>query len=151
MADSPIGSRNIWPNYAPGNVSAASERGSNKQLGKDDFLKILLTQLQNQDPLQPMEDKEFIAQMAQFSSVEQLSNISTEISLMRQSLASVSGLIGKQVSWINTSSTGSDNLNSGVVEAIAMRNGQQFAMVNGESIALKDLVGIANAPEESGP
>jgi flagellar basal-body rod modification protein FlgD len=132
-------------------VSAASERGSNKQLGKDDFLKILITQLQNQDPLQPLEDKEFIAQMAQFSSVEQLSNISTEISLMRQSLGSVSGLIGKQVSWINTSSDVTDNANSGIVEAIAMKNGKQYAIVNGESIDLTNVVGIANAPEGNAP
>jgi flagellar basal-body rod modification protein FlgD len=128
-------------------VSAASERGSNKQLGKDDFLKILITQLQNQDPLQPLEDKEFIAQMAQFSSVEQLSNISTEISLMRQSLGSVSGLIGKQVSWINTSADDSDTVKSGIVEAIAMKDGKQYAIVDGESIDLTNVVGIANAPE----
>jgi flagellar basal-body rod modification protein FlgD len=150
MADPAIGSRNIWPNYASGNVSAASERGS-KQLGKDDFLKILITQLQNQDPLQPLEDKEFIAQMAQFSSVEQLSNISTEISLMRQSLASVSGLIGKQISWIDTSSEGSDNIKSGIVESISMKDSKQYAVVDGESIELKDVVGIANASEGTEP
>src|SRR5699024_12653765 len=51
-------------------------RAPSPDLGKDEFLKILMTQLQNQDPLDPMDDKDFIAQMATFSSLEQLMNMS---------------------------------------------------------------------------
>lgn len=73
-------------------------------LGKDDFLKILITQLQNQDPANPMDDREFIAQMAQFSSLEQMTNMNTAIqnfvSLQSsQNLVQHSELIGKQVKW----------------------------------------------------
>lgn len=46
-------------------------------MGKDEFLKILMTQVQNQDPLNPIDDKEFISQMATFSSLEQMMNLNT--------------------------------------------------------------------------
>jgi flagellar basal-body rod modification protein FlgD len=48
-------------------------------MGKDEFLKILITQLTHQDPTEPMKDQEFIAQMAQFSSLEQMTNVASEI------------------------------------------------------------------------
>src|SRR5699024_327692 len=73
--------------------------------GKDDFLKILIAQLQNQDPANPMDDREFIAQMAQFSSLEQMTNMNTAIQHMAhlqssQSLVQHSELIGKKVTWM---------------------------------------------------
>ena len=71
----------------------------NKNLGKEDFLKILLTQLAHQDPTAPMEDKEFIAQMAQFSSLEQMTNMASDFARMARMLqvTEASGALGKTV------------------------------------------------------
>ncbi|AIQ47859.1 flagellar hook capping protein [Paenibacillus sp. FSL R7-0273] len=136
----PVSNNNQW-NYVANNSDTAKTTG-NSTLGKDQFLKILITQLQNQDPMQPMEDKEFIAQMAQFSSVEQLMNISTQLTAMNQSLGSVSGLIGKDITW-NDAST--ELPKSGNVESIVVSGGIQYAVVGSERIALTNITQIQNA------
>ena len=74
-------------------------RKTSQSLGKDDFLKLLITQLSNQDPTSPMEDTEFIAQMAQFSSLEQMTNMNANFEKMNTMLSSnqAVGTIGKTV------------------------------------------------------
>ena len=66
----------------------------NGELGKEAFLRLLVAQLQNQDPLSPSEDKEFIAQLSTFSMLEQMQNMSASMSASQ-----AAALIGKQVTW----------------------------------------------------
>jgi len=74
-------------------------RVASDELGKDDFLKLLITQLTHQDPTEPMDDREFIAQMAQFSTLEQMTNLSTEFQRLGGLLQSgqAVSLLGKTV------------------------------------------------------
>ncbi len=75
---------------------------SKSDLGKDDFLTLLVAQISHQDPLNPMEDTEFTSQLAEFSSLEQLTNISKGVDTMnsgtaRQEMLGAVSFIGKQV------------------------------------------------------
>ena len=78
---------------------AVNGRTATQQLGKDDFLKLLMTQMTHQDPTEPMDNSQFIAQMAQFSSLEQMYNVSNGFNKMAQIMQSneAAGTLGKIV------------------------------------------------------
>jgi len=108
----------IGPTVFPASTSAKGV------LGKDDFLKLLVSQLQNQDPMNPTDGTAFAAQLAQFSSVEQLQNINTTLqssidstTLMNQSISNAlaTNVIGKEVRASGTSFnyTGSGDMKLG--------------------------------------
>jgi flagellar basal-body rod modification protein FlgD len=99
-----------------------------QNLGKDDFIKILITQLSNQDPTAPMEDKEFIAQMAQFSSLEQMTNMAQDFSKLSGLLASgeAMGALGKNVELADGERT-----ITGVVKAVS-RGAAPQVLVDGK-------------------
>lgn len=103
-------------------------RVAKQTLGKDDFLQILITQMSHQDPTSPMKDTESIAQMAQFSSLEQMTNMSKDFSklaVMMNSSEAVSTL-GKTVEIVD-----GENIVSGVVEA-TVRGAEPQIKVNGK-------------------
>lgn len=115
-------------------------RETPKQLGKDDFLKLLITQLTQQDPTNPLKDQDFIAQMAQFSGLEQMKNISSGISRMeaKQSYS----LVGKVVS-------GPDIVTGEAVVGVAAAlffdaDGKSFVRVNGRSIEVEKITLISD-------
>lgn len=104
-----------------------SGRQVSQSLGKDDFLKLLITQLSNQDPTSPMENTEFIAQMAQFSSLEQMTNMNQEFAKLNAMMVSSQGVntIGKIVD-INLG----DSSISGRVEAVTYGANPQVRIGN---------------------
>lgn len=142
MTDYVQGTSNIWPYYAAGNVPPSGKSGST--LGKDEFLKILIAQIQNQNPLQPMEDKEFIAQMAQFSSVEQLTNMSAMLERLSNSIGMSSSLIGKTIGWFVEDGSEEGTVRTGQVEAITVRAGKIYAVVNDDEIPLDSIAFVTN-------
>jgi len=148
MADN-ISTKNVWPYYSAQNVQRAA-REPVKELGKDEFLQILVTQLRNQDPMQPMQDKEFIAQMAQFSSLEQMVNMAKEVTALKQSAGMATGLIGKQIEWYaeNANSTEESVVQRGTVSSIIWTNGVQYAQVGEVAVPIDKIVSISAPSEE---
>jgi len=110
------------------NATLNNGRAYKPDLGKDDFLKILITQLSYQDPTEPLEDKEFIAQMAQFSSLEQMTNMSQDFSRLAGILSSgqAVSMLGREVEIVD-----GNEIISGVVTEVRGRDFPQV-LVNGK-------------------
>ena len=116
-----------------------NQRGSS-ELGKDEFLKLLVTQLQNQDPLNPQDDTQFISQLAQFSALEQMTNMSSTMSN-----TSAYSLVGKEVIVQTTDSAGTYKEVRGTVDCVEMKNGKAMLVVDGNSYDLDDLVQVMDS------
>ncbi|RJX40796.1 flagellar hook capping protein [Paenibacillus pinisoli] len=139
----------VWPDYHKNNVQKAASRQPSDTLGKDQFLSILVAQLRNQDPMQPMQDREFIAQMAQFTSVEQLMNMNTALTQMRNSIGSASSLIGKWVQWNEYDEAGAIQTLSGQVESIVSKDGILYSRIGDKEVALDYLLSISESEPQA--
>ena len=125
-------------NYSTATTTSGTTKSkTNNELGKDDFLQLLVTQLQHQDPLAPMEDKDFIAQMAQFTSLEQMKNMNNAVQITQ-----ATSYIGKQVTWADSQGTEQ----TGIVTAIRIVNSEPKVMIGEESIELKKIMSVTDAP-----
>lgn len=151
MADAPVYPTVYWPNYSARNSGNISQTGE-KSLGKDEFLKLLVTQLRHQDPMQPLQDREFIAQMAQFSALEQMMNMAEEMRALRQSLGITPDYIGKWITWRELNESGTEWMEySGVVDAVSFSDGIQYAIVGKKKVALDQIIMIRNEKEAGEP
>lgn len=90
--------------------TSSSAKSKSDALGKSDFLKLLIAQLKYQDPMKPMDDKSFIAEMAQFNALEEQRNLNTTLTKNQdfERLSSASNLIGKAVHIRETVGTGDE-------------------------------------------
>jgi flagellar basal-body rod modification protein FlgD len=123
----------------PGTGSTGTDR-----LGKQDFLQLLIAQLRNQDPMKPMEDREFISQMAQFSALEAMQNLDKrmETAANAQLVGQAAGLLGRQVQAKLADGT----IVVGVVKEVQVVSGAPRLIVNGQPIELGQITTIEQAP-----
>ncbi|MDR3278383.1 MAG: hypothetical protein LBT12_06375 [Oscillospiraceae bacterium] len=101
-----------------------SQRVPSSALGKDDFLKLLVAQLQYQDPLEPVQDSDFVAQLAQFSSLEQMENMNSTMATFQ-----AYNLAGKYVVADVTLADGSSSVVYGFIDRIVKSNGETYAQI----------------------
>ncbi|MFS1513196.1 flagellar hook capping FlgD N-terminal domain-containing protein [Chengkuizengella sp. SCS-71B] len=145
------GVTNAWPYYSSSNQRISTSEEQNN-LGQDQFLKLLMEQLKHQDPLSPTSDQDFIAQLAQFTSLEQLTKISDEIQLLRQSIGISSDMIGKEITYSYYDTDTSEMITeTGIVEAISIISGRQYAIVEGEEVPLELIIKISDVTVSEEP
>lgn len=112
-------------------------------VSKNDFLKLLVAQLRNQDPMRPMEDKEFIAQVAQLNTVEQMSNMNANLTelLIFEGVSQASTLIGKTIE----AQTSGGKAVKGVVKEVSVEEGKPMLVVGDQEVAMADVQRITSA------
>ena len=110
-------------------AATQSASGKNSAMGKDQFLKLFVAQLQHQDPMNPMQDSDFMGQMASFSTLEQVSNMAVENQRIAQNLTASNavGLIGRTVTWVDEAGES----HTGAVEKVATKDGSPSLTVGG--------------------
>lgn len=133
-------------------ASTPTTTKTKNDLGEDDFMQLLLAQLQNQDPLQPASDTEFIAQLAQFNSLAELTSIKTSISELSESVSELmiiqdlnqgSALIGKTIGGM----TASGETVSGVVASVQMSKNQVYLKLEDNTLVpIQQLSSIEETP-----
>ena len=121
-------------------VASATETALAKSnVSTDQFLQLLVAQLQNQDPLNPMSNEDFLTQLAQFQSLENGLEIAqnTESLLLGQSLSAASTLIGKNVTALQDGTAV-----SGVVDKVVVVDGDVMLVVGGNQITLDQITEV---------
>lgn len=127
------------------NAQSATDAGRvpKQSLGQDDFLKLITVQLTKQDPMKPVDDTSFMAQMAQFTALEQASGMARDMAAMRadSSLQSATALLGREAT-LNTP----DGPVTGIVSAVDTSDGTARINIGGTLYSLDKVVRVAPAP-----
>ncbi len=124
------------------NVTGTAQSASDIQM---DYMKLLVTQLQNQNPLEPLDNKDMTAQLAQFSQLQQLEGMNTSFGKVLDSVQRgyASSLIGKDVSFKITGADGAVETRTGKVEEVVMgQDGQITLVVDNRNVNLADVLSI---------
>lgn len=122
--------------------STSTSNQPKQDLGKEAFLKILVTQLQNQDPTQPQKDGEFVAQMAQLSVLEQLSNLNNSLtSFLERSnnLSQYSNMLNHKVTWTNPETNGQE---SGMVTGVHYKDNLVYFKIGDQEILSSSIISM---------
>ncbi len=136
---------NITTTSTTTSSSSAITSATDDALGKDAFLKLLIAELSNQDPLNPMEDREFISQMATFSSLEQMQNMNKTLESMAEANKfSAVQYIGKAVAF--TKGTGEEATQTvAIVNHVWFEpNGKAILDTTEGEVALEDVEGVSS-------
>jgi flagellar basal-body rod modification protein FlgD len=130
----------MWVNGVTASSTTSSATASSTLTGSD-FLQLLVTQMSNQDPMNPMSNEDFSAQMAQFSSLQELQTANTHLGdqLTGLSLGLASGLIGKKITATDSETKA---VVSGVVDSVSISGSIPYVTVAGTKVSVYDVTNI---------
>lgn len=122
-------------------LESKSSKATDPAQMQNDFLKLLVTQVTNQDPMEPLKDSEFIGQIAQFSTLESIEKLNANFTqmLFLQQLTQGSNLIGKNVQY---QASGDTEQQTGVVDSVQVVDGKPQLMIAGTAVNLDSVRGI---------
>ncbi len=124
--------------------SSAINTASNIQM---DYMKLLVTQLQNQNPLEPMDNNEMASQLAQFSQLQQLESMNSNFAkvLAGTERNYANSLIGKEISFASEDETGTRDITSGIVEEVINNvDGEIILVTADQAVALEGVISVKN-------
>jgi flagellar basal-body rod modification protein FlgD len=144
----PATSASPGPTSLAAATASAVPAGQGKQLGKQDFLKLLMAQLQNQDPMKPMDDTQMIAQMAQFSALEatQQLNATIQNSNNVQTVAQAGALIGKYIQAAQADGSTTSGAVTGVNFTTTDGVVSPTVLVNGKDVDYGTILKVSASP-----
>lgn len=119
--------------------------GTGPSLGKDDFLKLMVSQLQHQDPLDPLSNEAFVAQLAQFSALEQMQNLNETFAGFsgHARMANAAMLIDQNISFVNDA----DAVEVGTVQGVELTEDEVFLTVDGgRRVSLEQVRSVQGQP-----
>ena len=123
---------------------SATYSASNIQM---DYMKLLITQLQNQNPMEPLSNNEMAAQLAQFSQLQQLETMNDNFAkvLSTSELTYANSLLGKEVAFKPETETGTSDITSGIVEQVYNNvDGKVFLRIGNLTLGLEDVISVNN-------
>jgi len=111
-----------------------------------DYMKLLVAQMQNQNPLEPLDNKEMASQLAQFSQLQQLESINSNFAevLATNERMYANSLIGKEISFIGETESGSREIMSRTVEQVSNIDGEATLVADDYIIGLEDIIAVKN-------
>ena len=119
---------------AANTTGAGKETKANNSMDKDSFLQLLVAQMKYQDPMEPQSNTEYVAQYAQFSELEAMQNLSSNMDLQR-----ATGLVGKEVVVKTTGASGEPVYTQGRVDFVSTEGSKAYMTINGQKYSIDDL------------
>lgn len=139
MSTSSVSGTDWWISPTTTSTTSTTSNSSSNEINFDDFLQLLVTELQNQDPTEPVSNTEYVSQMAQISSMQQIGAISECVSSYQ-----AYSLLGKTVCYQTYDSSGNTTTETGTVESVVRSNNTTYLSVNNTLIGLDSLLEVAS-------